>query len=72
MQHLYVIFVKLSDKLLKCIMFGQTLTDVKLETLKTQLSCDRREDGSQAHGRREDGSQAHGRREDGSQAHGRR
>ena len=32
-------------------MFGKTLIDVKIKVLKTHMSCDRREDGSHAHGR---------------------
>ena len=56
MQLLYVVFVKSLGKLLKHLMFDQTLIEVKMEMLKTRefhhwknfvtLSCGRREDGS--------------------------
>ena len=32
----YVVFVKSSEKLLHYLMFGQTLIEMKMETLKTQ------------------------------------
>ena len=34
-QLLYVVFVKLSDRLFNYLMFGQTLSELKMETLKT-------------------------------------
>ena len=34
-SNLFVVFVKASDKLLNYLMFGQTLIEVKMETLKT-------------------------------------
>ena len=53
--------VKTSDKLLNDFMYGQTLSEVNMETLKTDefppwrnfetRSCDRRDDGSHAHDR---------------------
>ena len=35
MQLLYAVSVKSSDKLLNYLMFSQTLSEVKMETLKT-------------------------------------
>ena len=53
--------MKISDKLVNYLMFGQTIIEVKMEKLITHtflpwrnfvtLFCDQGEDGSHAHGR---------------------
>ena len=41
---LHVVFVKSQEKLLNCLMFGQTLSEVNMDMIKTFLSRDRVED----------------------------